>query len=153
MGVPRPGFTLCSGRDEPCWPSGLWDRGSKRRQVGQGTEAGAPGRDRERMQGNASSHGCCHRCRQWDCWRAGGGDGGGGARWEQILAGLHSYCGCLGVLATGQVNRLGTLPPWRVRKEPGPGHCTTSASAGQEDDLGLSNGLATLPVPASHPAC
>lgn len=77
MGVPRPGFTLCSGRDEPCWPSGLWDRGSKRRQVGQGTEAGAPGRDRERMQGNASSHGCCHRCRQWDCWRAGGGDGGG----------------------------------------------------------------------------
>lgn len=85
---------------------------------------------------------------------AGGGEGtGGGARWEQILAGLHSYCGCLGVLATGQVNRLGTLPPWRVRKEPGPGHCTTSASAGQEDDLGLSNGLATLPVPASHPAC
>lgn len=77
LGVERPEFELCSGRDtpflpphqfgkqlpvlptvRPAWTKDPKDGGG----AGRGREARAEGQDRERMQGNAPSHGC----RQWE---------------------------------------------------------------------------------------
>lgn len=85
---------------------------------------------------------------------SGRGRGGRAARgrntgWLEI-----AHCGRLGVLATGQVNRLGKLPPWWGQEGTNgwPLH-NLWLSWGQEDELGLSNGLVTLPAPAPYPPC
>lgn len=102
------------------------DQGPKEGRRGRGTEARTEGHDRERIQGNASSHGC----RQWECPGPEQGGKGRGARGRKRDWLETAHCGCLEVLAMGQVNRLGKLPPCGVRKEPMAGRCTTSASAG-----------------------
>lgn len=72
--VRRPAFLLCSDRDLPFLPPhqlrrqlpahqrACLDKGSKGGRWGREREARAEGQDRERIQGNVSSHGC----RQWE---------------------------------------------------------------------------------------
>lgn len=82
--------------------------------------------------------------------RVGGVGQGGRSRNRDWLEAAH--CGCLGVLAMGQVNRLGKLPPWWGQEGTnGWPLYNLWLSLGQEDELGLSNGLATLPAPAPYP--
>lgn len=137
-----------------CPPSGLSGRRSQRGRWGRGREARAEGQDRERIQGNVSSQGCLQAAvngsvqapvrAEWDVGARGRNTG-----WLE-----RAHCGRLGVLATGQVNRLGKLPPWWGQEVTNgwPLH-NLWLSWGQEDELGLSNGLATLPAPAPYPPC
>lgn len=63
-----------------------------------------------------------------------------------------AHCGSRGVLATGQVNRLGELPPWWGQEGTnGWPLYNLWLSWGQEDELGLSNDLATLPASVPYP--
>lgn len=63
-----------------------------------------------------------------------------------------AHGGSLGVLATGQVNRLGKLPPWWDQEGTNDWPVYNLwLSWGQEDELGLSNDLATLPASVPYP--